>query len=70
MRSQAASGLDALVGFDVDEVEDPVSLSGEGLGYSETDSTGFEEGGVKRRAFGQLRGFLIFPYFSFSIFHL
>lgn len=47
--AEGAGGLDALVGFDVDEVEDPVALGCEGLGYSETDSTGCWERKERQR---------------------
>lgn len=44
VRAEGAGGSGSLVGFDVDEVEDPVSLGCEGLGCSETDSTGLRCG--------------------------
>lgn len=44
VRAETTGGLDALLGFDVDEVEGPVPLGCEGLGYSETDSTGLRKG--------------------------
>lgn len=56
VRAEIAGGLDALLGFNVDEVEGPVPLGCEGLGYSETDSTGLRKGrksdrGLATRAF-------------------
>lgn len=66
VRSKAAGGLGALVGFDVDEVEDPVSLGGEGLGYSEAYSTGFERGGRGEGERVSATRVFISPFFVFS----
>lgn len=41
---ESGGGLCALGAFDVDEVDVPVALGGEGLGYSEADAASWIEG--------------------------